>query len=494
MRLGKLCATVAGAQVPAAAAHIAVRGVQSDSRAVTAGDVFVAVPGERDDGRAHAAEAVARGAVAIVTETPVDAAVPQVIVPDARRALARLAAVAAGNPIERLRTVGITGTLGKTSVLTMLQEILRAAGISTGSVGSLGIDFHGGGGVTPNTTPGSLQLQRNLADMVDAGTEVLAMEVTSHALLQDRVHGIRYDLGVFTNLTMLEHLEYHGSFRAYAEAKRRFLDHLEPQAPLVYSAGDRAVSQMVRTHPGPLVPCGAGGGALVSVRRDHVGLAGSRVTLTVRRPLPRVNDQPLPPVAFPLALGFLGRTNIGNAVLATVAALSLGADPAAAQKALGSLRPPRRRLEVIRRAAPVIIDDTVGHPDSITAVFEVARQIPHHRLHIVFCIRGQRGPVINQRDAEAVAIWSRQVPVHRIITTCATDTADERNAVTDEERSAFIRVLANGAMAHAHHDRLVDAIDDALAGCDANDLLLLLGAQGMDAGADRVRQVLGVEG
>jgi UDP-N-acetylmuramoyl-L-alanyl-D-glutamate--2,6-diaminopimelate ligase len=491
MRLSELCGVLPDAHVPASAAGLDVRAVQSDSRAVRHGDLFVAVPGEEDDGRAHVADAAARGAVAVVSETPLETGVPIVIVPDARRALAQLAAAVAGNPARRLRMVGITGTLGKTSVLTMLQEILRAADVAVGSVGSLGIEFDGGGVHTPNTTPGALQLQQAISAMLDAGTQVLAMEVTSHALLQERVYGLRYDLGLFTNLTMLEHLEYHGSFRAYADAKRRFLDYLEPHAPLIHSAGDRAVGALVAAHTGPLVACGAGEDAAVHVRRDSVDLDGSHITLIIREPLPRVAQEPLPRIAFPFRLASLGRSNVNNAVLAAVAALCLGVEPAAVQQALARLQPPRRRLEVVRRAGPCIIDDTVGHPDSITGVFEVVDQVPHDRLHVVFCIRGKRGPDINTRDAEAVAIWSRRVPVHRIISTSATDTADERNTVTPDERDAFTGLLERSGLPHTHCHRLADAIELALQGCGERDLLLLLGAQGMDAGAGLVKERLG---
>ncbi|CAN5819233.1 UDP-N-acetylmuramoyl-L-alanyl-D-glutamate--2,6-diaminopimelate ligase [soil metagenome] len=483
MRLGELCAALPDAQVPEAATQLSVRAVQSDSRVVEPGDLFVAVPGTEEDSRQHARQAVERGAIVVVSETSLEVAVPLVLVSDARLALARLAAAAVGNPADQLQLVGITGTLGKTSVLSMLAEILRAAGIATGSIGSLGIEHGASDTATSNTTPGALELQRALSEMVAAGTRVLAMEVTSHALTQGRVHGLTYDVGIFTNLTMLEHLEYHASFRAYVDAKRLFLKHLRPSAPLIFPAGDRAVSQMVRAHGGPLISCGGTPGAVVSVRRHRLGVAGTRISLSVRRALPGPDGRTIPPHAFPLELATLGRTNVNNAVLATVAALCLGAEAAAAQSALASLQPPRRRLQIIRREGPCIIDDTVGHPDSITGVFEVAERIPHRRLHVVFCIRGQRGPVINERDAEALAIWSRRVPVHRFISTSAVDTADERNTVTAGERDAFLRVITSAGLPHTHHDRLEDAIDAALDGCGHRDLLLLLGAQGMDTGA-----------
>jgi UDP-N-acetylmuramoyl-L-alanyl-D-glutamate--2,6-diaminopimelate ligase len=487
MRLEQLCRGLDQAALPDGAAHLDVKAVRSDSRAVEPGDLFVAVPGEEQDGGEFVRQAVARGAIAVVAQSNVEAAVPVIRVPDARIALAELAATWLGRPVDALALVGITGTMGKTSVLAMVESILDAAGIPCGVVGSLGIHYAGFKDHTPNTTPGALELQQAMAGMVEAGTQVMAMEVTSHALVQDRVYGLQYDVGVFTNLTMLEHIEYHGSFAGYAAAKLRFFDYLKPDAPLIHAAGDRAVRAAAQRHSGPRIAVG-GGGALVCVRRDAISLDGTRMTLTVRRPLPRHGAAPLQPVSFGIELAATGRTNISNAALAATTALCLGADVAAVQAALAALQPPRRRLQVLQRSGPTIIDDTVGHPDSITGVFEVVRRVRHRRLHVVFGIRGQRGAVINQHDAEALAIWSRTVPVHTLITTSAVDTADERNTVTDEERDAFLRVVQQNGLPHHHEDRLADAMDAVMSAAGEDDVVLLLGAQGMDAAAELLEQ------
>lgn len=316
------------------------------------------------------------------------------------------------------------------------------------------------------------------------------MEVTSHALAQERVHGLRYRLGIFTNLTMLEHMEYHGSFRDYADTKLRFLQTLTPDAPLCYAAGDRAVRQAVRRHTGPRVSCG-GGGAWVGVRRDALSLSGTRITLHVRRRLPRLDGSCLEPCTIALRLQTLGRPNTVNATLAAAAGLITGASADAVREALSRIEPPRRRMEVVRQRSPTIIDDTVGHPDSITGVFEVAERVPHRELRVVFCIRGRRGEEINARDAEALAIWSRRVRIHHLHITSAIDTADDRNDVSPREERAFLNVLNDHSLSHRHHAKLEDAVAAALAGAADDDLMLLLGAQGMDAGARMARLVLG---
>jgi UDP-N-acetylmuramoyl-L-alanyl-D-glutamate--2,6-diaminopimelate ligase len=484
MTLEELCRVLPDARVPNAARALRVAAVQANSADVRPGDVFFAVRGETADGREHAAEAVARGAIAVVADAPLEAPVPVVLVDDARRALAAAAAESLGQPARRLKLVGITGTVGKTSVLTMVGEILAASGIRAGTVGSLGIHYSGYSDYTPNTTPGPLELQRALAAMVGQGTTVAAMEVTSHALVQGRVHGISYDLGIFTNLAPFEHMEYHGSFRSYAEAKRRFLEHLAPDAPLVFPGGDRAVRELTRGHPGPRISCGGSSSAVVTVRREGISLAGSSMTLRTRQPLPRIGAPPLAGLVLPIRLRALGRTSISNATLAAVAALCLGAEPAAVATALGRMEPVRRRLQVIRDAAPIIIDDTVGHPDSITGVFEVVERLPGDRLHVAFCIRGRRGPEINARDAEALVIWARRSPPRRLFVTSAAEAADERNTVTAAERTAFLRVLDEAGLDYVYEERLEDAVSGVVDGTGDGDIVLLLGAQGMDAGAD----------
>jgi len=317
------------------------------------------------------------------------------------------------------------------------------------------------------------------------------MEVTSHALDQDRVHGLVFALGVFTNLSPLEHLDYHGDFRSYAAAKSRFLGQMAPGAPVVYRAGDRAVRTLIDRHDVTPLSCGPFG--VVSIRTDRLLLdrGGSRITLRVRRPLSRPGGVPLAPVTIPVELQVLGRPNISNASLAATAALCLGAETDAVIDALADHPAPWRRMQIVHRGRFTVLDDTVGHPDSISAVFEVAEKIRHHRLHVVYAVRGRRGSEINRRDAEALAIWSRRVPIHTLIVTSSEDVADERNRVERGEREAFVTMLRRYDKPHRHARDLRGAIDMVLDQCGRRDLVLLLGAQGMDRGAEFLLEAIG---
>lgn len=480
---------LADAGLPAAAApDVAIRDITADSRAVRPGSLFVAIPGTRADGHDFAGPAAAAGAAALVVERapadPAAASLPLVYVDDARSAIARLAAAWYGHPAQRMPLVGITGTVGKTSMLTVTEAILRAAGVRVGTIGSLGLRLDGGTlEESSYTVPEPLLLHRWLARLAEGGCGLVVMEVTSHALVQERVAGLRYAAGAFTNLVPLEHAEFHGSFRAYVEAKSRLFDHMEEQAPLVYNADDRAVRRIVRDRAVQPVGCGSARTADVRIERVHVTAGGTRFVLHVRRPLPRIDGGMVAPFRLPLALALLGRSNLVNVVLGAALSLVAGAAPDALPHVLASLPAPRRRMQLVHADGFLVLDDTVGHPDSVSVVFETVEQLAPRRVHAVWAVRGQRGSRINRYNAEALAIWRRRVPLATLVVTRSADTADERNRVSDEEYDAFLRPLRRAGVAFEESAALAPAVQTALARAGAGDLVLLLGAQGMDRGA-----------
>ncbi|HXW35255.1 MAG TPA: Mur ligase family protein, partial [Acidimicrobiales bacterium] len=191
--------------------QVDVTDVTLDSREVGTGSLFCALVGSAHDGHEFAGEAAQRGAAALLVERPLPVAVPQAIVApgEARRALAKIACALEGHPASSLTTLGVTGTNGKTSTTQLLRKIFEASGRPTQAIGTLS---------GSRTTPESPQLQRLLADARDRGLEVVAMEVSSHALSQHRVDGFRFSAAVFTNLGH-DHLDYHRTIESYFEAK-----------------------------------------------------------------------------------------------------------------------------------------------------------------------------------------------------------------------------------------------------------------------------------
>ncbi len=201
-----------------------VNGITDDSRAVAAGDVFVAVAGERSDGHAYAGDAVARGAVAVLAETPLtDPGAPVIVVPDLKRRRGPLAARVLDEPSAALHCVGVTGTNGKTSVAHFLANLVERLGHPCGYIGTIGWGRPAALQPAALTTASAIDTQKRLAALLADGCEWIAMEVSSHALDQERVAGVAFDTAVFTNLSR-DHLDYHGDVASYAQAKARLFE------------------------------------------------------------------------------------------------------------------------------------------------------------------------------------------------------------------------------------------------------------------------------
>ena len=477
-----------------------VTGIAVDSRQVRPGDLFVAQRGARADGTAFVPEALARGAVAACSPIPVPG-LPTIVVPDPRGTVPRLAATLYRQPARELRLVGITGTLGKTSTALLVQSALVASGVPAGVIGSLGVHIQGRVAETGMTTPDAPAIHRALRRMVEAGVTTAVLEVTSHGIALRRVAGLTFGLGALTNLVPDEHLDFHGTAGHYLRTKARFFEMLAEGAPLIVNHDDRQVRSLVAeagvTDRRPVVGVSAEGDpdAAVSVTGLRTDAAGSAFALEIRTPLPRVGGGTLPSGAVPLVLPVLGAHQVANAALAAVVTLLAGGTPAGITESAAELAPMRRRMEIVRQATPMVLDDTVGNPRALDAVFRSIRPLPHHGLRIAFGIRGSRGPAINRRLAVTLAgsVQSLGRPV-RLVVTSSEDAAGARDRVHPEEREAVLAVLREAGVAFSYEAKLADAVRATLADISDGDLVLLLGAQGMDAAADIVRSLLGGEG
>jgi UDP-N-acetylmuramoyl-L-alanyl-D-glutamate--2,6-diaminopimelate ligase len=383
MRLGALVAGLVEGVPLDGIAELEVRGVASDSRAVRRGDLFVALAGLRTDGRRHAAEAVARGACAVVAGGPVDGLpVPLLPAADPRRLLGIVAARLAGEPSKRLTLVGVTGTNGKTTTTWLLESIWRAAGVSPGVVGTIAYRFAGRSLAAPFTTPEAPALQRLLADMVVAGTTHVAMEVSSHALALDRVAGCRFDAGVFTNLTR-DHLDFHGDLDRYRDAKARlFLEHLpasgKPDPVAVVNVDDPAGARLTRAVRVRCVPFGRGAAALVRPLEVETTLAGTRGTLS------------LGGARLPFRTALVGLPHTENVLAAAATAWALGVVPDAIAAGIAAAEPPPGRLERIPGHGFTVVVDYAHTPDALARLLEVLRPLTPGALVAVFGCGGDR--------------------------------------------------------------------------------------------------------
>jgi UDP-N-acetylmuramoyl-L-alanyl-D-glutamate--2,6-diaminopimelate ligase len=469
---------------------VAVTGIAVDSRAVREGYLFVAMSGRRADGGAFAADARRRGAAALCATGPAES-MPTIVVPDPRAALPHLAAAFYGHPARAMRLIGVTGTLGKTSTALLVQAALAGTDGEVGVIGSLGVRVAGRVVETGMTTPEAPAIHAALREMLDVGVRTAVVEVSSHGILLERVGGLTFALGLFTNLVGDEHLEFHPTPEHYLRTKARFLDMLEPDAPLVVNGDDERVRETTRRlAPARVVRVSASGAAdaEVVVAAARVSARGSELVVRVVRELPGLVG-PVAPCEIPLVLPVLGVQQVENTALAVAAALIVGATPAAVAAAVATVPPIRRRMEVVRAARPLVIDDTSGNPRTLRAVFDTVRPIPRSGLRVVFGIRGARGLAINERLASTLGALVRETPA-RLVVTASEDAAGPRDRVTAEERDGFLRALGSAGAPFTYEPTAAAAVAAALDGVAPDEVVLLLGAQGMDRSAEIARRLL----
>ena len=460
-----------------------ITGVQFDSRRVRPGDLFVAIPGARADGARFTSEAIGRGAVALCALAAVDG-IPSIPAPDPREALATLSATFFGHPSRELAVIGITGSLGKTSTALLIEQALSASGGKVGVIGSLGIRFAGEVIETGMTTPEAPAIQGALRDMAKRGADAAVMEVTSHSLLLRRVGALELAMAAITNIVPDEHLEFHPTPEHYIATKARIFELLVHGAPVVVNVDD-PIARRVTRHLGPraIDVTMVGAPAHVRVQNLRMRAEGSTFTLDVGAVTPDAKHRGLTPGAIDLRFPILGRQQVANAAIAATVALLAGGTPEGVATALANAEPMRRRMEVLRRADPFILDDTVGHPESIEAVFEAIREMPRRALHVVYAIRGLRGTAINERNAAALATEVAGAKA-ALTVTASEDTADARNVVTAEEREAVLATLRGAGVEFRFEPGLEHAVREIRSKAGEGDLMLLLGAQGMDRGRD----------
>ncbi len=362
MRLGELTAAAAvragvAQDVPDEAE---ISALAYDSRKVQPGTLFFCVPGFRSDGHDFAAQAVERGAAALMVERPLGLGVVEVVVGSVRAAMGPIAARFYGDPSSELRVVGITGTNGKTTTAFMVRALLEEGGQRCGLIGTVKSVVGGVEHEVLRTTPEAIDLQETFRAMLDGGDRACAMEVSSHALELGRAEGIHFAAAIFTNLTR-DHLDFHDTMEDYFQAKRRLFAN-DPGVSLV-NVGDPYGRRLADEIDGA-VTFAVGGPADYSATRLRCDLAGCRFTL--RTPVGEHD----------VALALAGRFNVANALGAFAAAHALGGDHDTLIAALQSpVRVPGRFEAVDEGQDFAVLVDYAHTPDSLENVLRAAREL-----------------------------------------------------------------------------------------------------------------------
>ena len=355
-------------------------GVTHDSRSVRAGGVFVALRGLRAEGADFAPAALAAGAAAVVAERPASAAsgVPWIVVPDARLALARLAAEFHAHPSRQMQVVGITGTNGKTTTSYIVSAIFEAAGIACGVMGT--VSYRIGDRELPatRTTPEAPELQSLLRQMADAGCGACAMEVSSHALALRRADAIEFAAGVFTNLTR-DHLDFHADMEDYFAAKRRLFEMLPAGAPAVVNVDDPRGAAMAEAGGRP-VTYAVNRAADVTAGPLAVSLHGLEF------------DVRLPQGTIHVTSALVGRPNVYNILAAAAVAAAFDLPFDAVEHGIARLQGVPGRFERVSTSADevTVIVDYAHTDDALRNLLEMARPLATRRLITVFGAGGER--------------------------------------------------------------------------------------------------------
>ncbi len=377
MRLADLQQAIGPSTGPGQAAR--VTGIAYDSRAVTPGQVFVALKGVKADGAKFVQQAVERGAVAIVAEQPVAGVpVPVLQTPDARLALAELAADFHGHPSERMRVVGITGTNGKTTTAYLAASIFEAGGVKCGVIGTVAYRVGAEARESTHTTPEAPDVQQLLHEMVDRGCGACAMEVSSHALALRRVDATHFSAGVFTNLTR-DHLDFHANMEDYFRAKRRLFEMLPDGAPALINIDDPRGAAIVEASARPVTYAI---NRAADITPGPLSFSIDGLSFDIRTPRGTLHARSK----------LVGRPNVYNILAAVSTAVALDLPFDAIEKGLQALDAVPGRFEVVSgpKDGITVVVDYAHTDDALRNLLETARPIARGRLITLFGCGGDR--------------------------------------------------------------------------------------------------------
>jgi UDP-N-acetylmuramoyl-L-alanyl-D-glutamate--2,6-diaminopimelate ligase len=436
---------------PAGIHSLEISDLAYDNRQVTPGTLFFCVAGLTRDGHEFAADAIARGAVALVVERPLDLGVPEIRVESVRAAMAPAAARFNGDPTAELTTVGITGTNGKTTTAFLVRQLLEADGRQTGLLGTVKSVIGAVEHEVQRTTPEAIELQRDFRAMLDGGDAACAMEVSSHALELHRADAIHFAAAIFTNLTQ-DHLDFHPTMEDYFAAKRRLFESEPRPRVAIVNVDDLYGARLAAELGSDAITIALDSAAGYRAREVETDLRGSRFTV----------DTPDGPAQISTPLR--GRFNVYNVLGALAATRVLGVPLETAAAALQSAGQVPGRFETVDEGQPfAVLVDYAHTPDSLQNVLEAARPLTEGRLHVVFGCGGDRDRAKRPIMGEIAKRLADRVIV----------TSDNPRS---EDPEAIIAEILVGAGPEVEHDAdRRAAIERAIATADSGDVVVIAG-------------------
>lgn len=437
-------------------ADLEIVGLSYDSRSARRGHLFAALHGAKQDGLEFVKVAKRKGAVAVLSDRIPPLELPWIEAENPRAALADLAAAYFGEPAEKLTLAGVTGTNGKTTTAFLIDAALRKASKVTGLLGTVETRIAGRPKSSSLTTPESLDLQHLLREMVDEGVTHATLEVSSHALVQERVRGLKFHAAIFTNLTR-DHLDFHGGFESYFEAKKRlFVDHLHPRGTAIVNLDDEHGEALATLLRGPRCRTfGFSPGAHHRPEDLETSLRGVRFLCTTPKGPARV-ESPL-----------VGLFNVSNLLGAIGALIALGLTPAEAASGVSSLEGVPGRMERVDVGQPFsVIVDYAHTDDALRNLLDTLRSLGPKRIITVFGCGGDRDrskrPLMGSVAAQRSDL---------VIATSDNPRSEPPRGILDE--------IAQGFKNHSTPFKLIldrrEAIDLALRSAGPDDLVVIAG-------------------
>jgi UDP-N-acetylmuramoyl-L-alanyl-D-glutamate--2,6-diaminopimelate ligase len=455
-------------QVPILESHgnhaVVVNAITDDSRAVRPGSLFVAVTGEQADGHRFIPAAMKAGMVALVTqESRGDRSIPFALVGDSRRALGLLGSRFYGDPSSQLRMIGVTGTNGKTTTTYVCKALLEGLGRSVGLIGTVAYQVGKETISATHTTPGALELQQLLAKMVSGGCATAVMEVSSHALAQDRTAGCEYDVGVFSNLTQ-DHLDFHRTMEEYFQAKLRLFTGLtgtqKRNKRAIINVDDPAGSRIKQLSPAPVWTYAVQ--AKADLRAEEVRLSLGGTTFIAATP----------GGSFPVESHLVGEHNVYNLLAAIGVALHEGATPDQVRRAITEVVNVPGRFERVMAGQPfTVVVDYAHTEDALIRLLTAAQALKTGRIITVFGCGGDRDRGKRPKMGGAAVRYSDVV-----ILTSDNPRTEDPLAILEE-----VEVGVTGALRqrpHVHYQKVADrrtAIGMAVREARAGDMVLIAG-------------------
>lgn len=442
--------------------NLDIKGIAYHSARVEEGFLYVAIKGYITDGHNYVKNAEENGAVAIIVEDFVkDCNLPQIKVENSRRSLSSLSAKYYSNPSRDMKVIGVTATNGKTTTTYMLNQIYESIGFKTGLVGSV-MNKVGDNYVPAElTTPESLDLQKIFSQMRDENVDRGLMEVSSSALELYRVNDVDYDIVSFNNFSR-EHIDQHGSFEKYWEAKSSLVRNAKVGSYALLNIDDEHIRSLVDDTKANVITYSTNSDkGMIYPKNVELVRGRARFTVVIREAFTAFGKT-INEGEFEIVLGIPGLHSLENAMVATAIALTDGMEIDVIQNAMLKFKGVERRFEYIYENDYLIIDDHFANLKNIHVSLETLSRIPCNKLHLIYAIRGNRGITVNRENAEALVEWKDKLNLTEVVGTKSIGSVTSKDTVSEEEEKVFTDIINSSGIKLTLFDRLEDAIDYSL--------------------------------